>query len=369
MKILITGALGFIGKNLATELSNRGGYEILPFDLDTPEAQLAVDCRDCDFVFHLAGVNRPENVEEFMTGNRDFTEKLLDALKAAKNTCPVMLASSIQAAQDNPYGRSKKAGEQVLRDYAEKTGAKVYIYRFPNVFGKWSRPNYNSAIATFCYNIACGLPITVNDPSVNMHLVYIDDLVESLIDLTHGRVTLQDDIAVVPVEHERLLGDIADTIKSFFKMHEDLTVPDLADPLTRKLYATYLSFLPTDAFSYPLVKHSDERGSFTEFLRTPDRGQVSVNVAKPGIVKGNHWHHTKNEKFLVVAGEAVIRFRSPFSDEVIQYRVCGSEPTVVDIPTGYTHNIENVGTGDLVTVMWASDCFDPERPDTIFLPV
>lgn len=369
MKILVTGASGFIGKNLILELNARGYEDVLPFDLDTPGERLDGYCRDCDFVYHLAGVNRPKDTEEFMTGNFGFTGELLDTLKKHGNACPVMLSSSTQAALDNPYGESKKAGEDLLLAYGKETGATVYVFRFPNVYGKWSRPNYNSAIATFCHNTANGLPIQVNDRSTKMRLVYIDDVVEALIGLLENRVCREGDICRVPVEDTATLGHIADTIQSFPGMRTDLTLPDLSDGLTRKLYATYLSFLPRDGFAYPLGTHSDARGSFTEFLRTPDRGQVSVNVAKPGIVKGNHWHHTKNEKFLVVSGRAVIRFRKVGETEVTEYHVDGDALTVVDIPTGYTHNIENEGDGDLITVMWASEPFDPARPDTYYLEV
>lgn len=370
MRILITGANGFIGKNLIARLNETGSCEIDAFDLDTPGEKLAEFCARAEFVFHLAGVNRPKEQSEFMAGNLGFTDTLLNALTAAGNRCPVMLSSSTQAALDNPYGLSKRAGEERMRTYAEETGASVYVFRFPNVFGKWSRPNYNSAVATFCHNIARGLPITVNDRETELTLLYIDDLVDAMLSLLDGRVTRgENGICTVPVAHRAKLGWIADTIQGFYDSRTTLAVADQSDPLTKKLYATYLSFLPTDGFAYPLNMHVDARGSFTEFLRTSEHGQVSVNVAKPGIVKGNHYHHTKNEKFLVVSGEAVIRFRRPDSDDVTEYRVSGEALTVVDIPTGYTHNIENVGTSDLVTLMWANEPFDPERPDTVFLKV
>ena len=368
MKILITGANGFVGKNLKAELLNRG-FEVLSYDIDTDPALLTQYAASCDFVFHLAGVNRPKTDDEFMKGNFGFTSTLLDALKAAGNKAPVMLASSIQAERQNPYGESKKAGEDLLFAYGKETGAPVLVYRFPNLFGKWCRPNYNSVIATFCHNIAHHEPITVNDPSVKLTLCYIDDVVDELCRAVSGNPTRDGDFCCVPVTHEATLGLLASLIASFAENRKTLSLPDLSDPLIKKLYSTYLSYLPKDEFSYPLTMHKDERGSFTEMLRTPDRGQVSVNVAKPGITKGNHWHHTKNEKFLVVSGEASIRFRKIDSDEVIEYRVSGEELTVVDIPTGYTHSIQNVGQTDLVTVMWANEPFDPEKPDTFFLPV
>ncbi len=380
MKLLITGAKGFVGKNLCATLRNiaqgkdrsfgiDADVQLYEYDLDTEPAKLEQWCRDCDFVFHLAGVNRPKHASEFMEGNFGFTSTLLAALEKHKNTCPIMISSSTQAVLDNPYGKSKLAGEELLREYGERTGAKVLIYRFPNVFGKWCRPNYNSAVATFCHNIANGLPIVVNDPSVKMRLVYIDDVVAELIAALKGEAHSKDGLCYVPVEHEILLGEIADMIYSFRASREARGVPDTGDAFSAKLYATYLSYLPENAFSYPLTMNVDARGSFTEIIRTAERGQFSVNISKPGITKGNHWHHTKNEKFLVVSGNGVIRFRKIDSDHVIEYFVSGEKPEVVDIPTGYTHNIENLGQTDMVTFMWASECFDPQKPDTFYLEV
>lgn len=380
MKILVTGAKGFVGKNLCATLRNIAqgkdksfGLSFLPevyeYDLDTDPALLEKWCSDCDFVFHLAGVNRPKEQTEFMEGNFGFTSTLLEALEKNGNTCPVMLSSSTQAALDNPYGKSKLAGEELLRAYGERTGAKVLIYRFTNVFGKWCRPNYNSAVATFCHNIAHGLPITVNDPSVKMRLVYIDDIVAELVAALKGQEHRKEGLCYVPVEHEILLGQIAELLYSFRRSRQDLSVPDTQDPFTKKLYATYLSYLPEDGFSYPLTTHSDHRGSFTEILRTGSSGQFSVNISKPGITKGNHWHHTKNEKFLVVSGKGVIRFRKISSEEILEYYVSGDRLEVVDIPTGYTHSIVNLGETDLVTFMWANECFDPMKPDTYYLEV
>lgn len=366
MKILVTGAEGFIGKNLIAELLNRGYKDIYKVDLDTNPSDFESFCADCEFVFHLAGVNRPKDVSEFMDGNFGFTLKLLDNLKNAGNKAPVLITSSTQAELENDYGKSKKAGEDLLFDYSEKTGAPVFVYRLTNVFGKWSRPNYNSAVATFCNNIAAGLPITVNDPLVVMKLIYIDDVVDEFISAMNGKANKIGRFGCVPTEHVIELGKIAELIYSFKESRENCSVPDLSNEFEKKLYSTYLSFLPTDSFAYSLDKKADQRGSFTEFIRTDERGQVSVNIAKPGITKGNHWHHTKNEKFLVVSGEAVISFRKVFSDEVIEYHVTGDEMKVVDIPCGYTHNIKNVGDTDLVTVMWANEAFNPDKPDTYF---
>lgn len=369
MKILVTGAKGFIGKNLIAELKNRKYTDIYEYDTDTKPSLLDEYCKDADFVFHLAGVNRPKEQSEFMEGNFGFTSILLDTLKKNNNTSPIMISSSIQAELNNPYGMSKKAGEDLMFEYSKETGAKVLIYRFPNVFGKWCRPNYNSAVATFCHNVAHGLPITVNDPSVVMSLVYIDDVVEELINALADKINRRGDFCAVQEVHAITLGEIVDLIYSFKKSREERSIPNMADEFTKKLYSTYLSYLPEDKFSYELKMNIDNRGSFTEFIKTPDRGQVSVNISKPGIIKGNHWHHTKNEKFLVVSGKGVIRFRKFDSDEVIEYFVSGEKMEVVDIPTGYTHNIENLGDTDMVTIMWANEPFDLGKPDTYYLEV
>lgn len=369
MKILITGAKGFVGNNLVAELRNQGFQDLLEYDVDTDPALLDGYAASCEFVFHLAGVNRPKEQTEFMTGNFGFTSQLLDALKKNGNKAPVLITSSTQAAFDNPYGQSKKAGEELIFQYGKENGVKVFVYRLPNVFGKWCRPNYNSAVATFCHNIAHGLPIQVNDPNVVMNLVYVDDVVVSFIDkLKNGKPDAEIYSEVTPV-HTIKLGEIADLINSFKSSRETLQVPDMGDAFTKKLYSTYLSYLPEDQFSYLLKMNVDNRGSFTEFLKSPERGQVSVNISKPGITKGNHWHHTKNEKFLVVSGKGVIRFRKINTNEIIEYFVSGDKLEVVDIPVGYTHNIENLGDTDMVTVMWVNEVFDKERPDTFFLEV
>ncbi len=367
MKVLVTGANGFLGKNLIAELERREGITILPFEQETPIVLLDAYCAECGFVYNLAGVNRPKNVEEFMEGNFGFATQLVEALERHGNKCPIMNASSIHAESDNPYGKSKKAGEDMLAAYGIRTGAPVYNYRFPNVFGKWCRPNYNSAVATFCHNIAHDLPIQVNDSSTVMHLVYIDDVVEELVQALEGHPHVDGrGYCFVPTIHVATLGEIVDLLYSFRDSRKNLMIPRLEEgSLEKKLYSTYLSYLPRNRFSYPLEMHEDARGSFTEILKSVDRGQVSVNITRPGVKKGNHWHHTKNEKFVVVSGKALIRFRKHGEDEVVEYHVSGEKLEVVDIPTGYVHSIENVGESDLVTLIWGNECFDPGRPDTM----
>lgn len=369
MKILVTGSKGFVGKNLIAELRNRGYGDIFEYTRDTERSLLEEYTKECDFVFHLAGVNRPKEEKEFMEGNFGFTSELLELLKKHKNKAPVLITSSIQAERDNPYGKSKKAGEDLLFNYNKETGVEVFVYRLANLFGKWSRPNYNSVVATFCHNIARDMDIQVNDPEVELGLSYIDDVVDEFINAMEGKPTRDGNSCKVDIVHEVKLGRLAELIKSFRMSREDLFLPDLKDPLTKKLYSTYLSYLPEDDFSYELKMNVDDRGSFTEFLKSEERGQVSINVSKPGITKGNHWHHTKNEKFLVVSGQGLIQFRKIGCEKIIEYKVSGDKLEVVDIPTGYTHNIINIGDTDLVTVMWANETFDPENPDTYFLEV
>lgn len=366
MKILVTGANGFVGKNLIYELHNRGFEDLYLYDIDSDPTLLAGYTADCDFVFHLAGVNRPKDQKEFMEGNFGFTSQLLDLLKMNRNKAPVLITSSIQAALDNPYGKSKKAGEDLLFSYAKENGSKVYVFRLPNVFGKWCRPNYNSAVATFCHNIAHDLPIMVNDPDVVMNLVYIDDVVDSFINALDGQIVLENGFCQVPTVHVAKLGTIVELLKGFKASRSDLSIPDMSNSFEKVLYSTYLSYLPEDGFRYPLKMNVDNRGSFTEIIRTADRGQFSVNISKPGITKGNHWHHTKNEKFLVVSGKGLIQFRKIGTDKVLDYHVSGEKLEVVDIPPGYTHNIINEGETDLVTFMWANEAFNTENPDTIF---
>jgi len=369
VKVLITGANGFVGKNLTAELETRNDIEVFKYDIDTDPNLLDTYTKQCEFVFHLAGVNRPENKDDFMTGNFGFTSTLLDLLKKNKNTAPVLITSSIQATRDNPYGVSKKAGEELLFKYSKETGASVHVYRLPNLFGKWSRPNYNTVVATFCYNIARDLEIQINNKDALLKLCYIDDVMDEIIAAMENTSTCDEKYCEVPVSYEITLGELASTLLSFKESRKNLSIPDMGDSLTKKLYATYLSFLPEDDFSYKLKMNVDDRGSFTEILRTANRGQVSVNISKKGITKGSHWHHTKNEKFLVVSGKGVIRFRKIGSDEITEYFVNGDKMRVVDVPCGYTHNIENLGDGDMVTMMWVNECFNPVKPDTYFLEV
>lgn len=364
--VLITGAEGFVGKNLRVTLQRRDDVRLLCFDINDDPASLQPLLEQSDFIYHLAGVNRPQDPEEFKSGNTGLTEQICAHLAGKGRRVPIVITSSTQAAMENPYGASKRGAEEAVFAYGRSSDTPVHVFRLPNVFGKWCRPNYNSGVATFCHNIANGLPIQVNDPSVVLNLVYIDDVVRTFVDLLDGNVDMEGEFCRVQPVHTVRLGDIVDLIHSFRDSRGNRTVPDMADPFTRKLYSTYLSYLPTGDFSYPLTMHVDERGSFTEFIKTPDRGQVSVNISKPGITKGNHWHHTKNEKFLVVSGEGVIRFRRIGGDEIIEYLVSGEKLEVVDIPTGYTHNISNTGQSDLVTVMWCNEIFDPNNPDTFF---
>ncbi|MFI3315307.1 MAG: capsular polysaccharide biosynthesis protein CapF [Rikenellaceae bacterium] len=379
MNILVTGAKGFVGRNLVAQLHNiqsgkannyklSSDIKVFEFDVDSSYEELDVYCKNADFVFNLAGVNRPKESSEFMTGNFGFASDMIDMLKKHNNICPVMISSSVQALLDNPYGESKRAGEELLFDYSKESGAEVLVYRFPNLFGKWCRPNYNSAVATFCNNIASGLDITVNDASVEMTLAYIDDVVDELIAALSGNQTRDGEFCKVSVTHTVTLGRIVDLLRSFKESRTTIAVPNVGDAFEKKLYSTYLSYLPTDKFSYPLKMNVDQRGSFTEIIRTENRGQFSVNISKPHITKGEHWHNTKNEKFVVVSGRGVIRFRDmrDASSEIIEYFVSGDKIEVVDIPTGYTHNIENLGDTDMVTFMWCNELFDAQNPDVYF---
>ena len=395
MKILITGAQGFVGKNLAAALKNiKEGKdrthpdiainEVYLYDIDSDKKLLEEACEKADFVFNLAGVNRPENPEEFMAGNFGFASTLLETLKKHGNVCPVMLSSSIQATligrYNSDYGRSKKAGEDLFFKYAEETGAKVLVYRFPNLFGKWCRPNYNSAVATFCNNIANDLPITVNDPSVQLELLYIDDLVDEMISALSGKehrcefdgietiITDGGKYCAVPTTHKVTLGEIVKLLESFNRQPETLIIPEIPfNSFAKKLYSTYLSYLPKEKVSFPLKMNVDERGSFTELLRTEKCGQFSVNVSKPGITKGQHWHNTKWEFFIVVSGKGLIQMRKIGSDEVLNFEVSGEKIEAVHMLPGYTHNIINLSdTENLVTLMWANEQFDKNKPDTFF---
>lgn len=383
MKVLVTGAKGFVGKNLCLALRSlhlqashplaKVPIELFECDIDTPRTQLEQWLEECDFVYHLAGVNRPKDPSEFRTGNTVFAEDILERLQVRSKRddvkIPVLLSSSTQAALDNDYGRSKKAAEEAVFAYGEKTGAPVYVYRFTNVFGKWCRPNYNSAVATWCYNIAHDLPIMVRDPNAQVTLIYIDDLVGALVGKLGNCSDGSDcsDCLILSVEpsYTKTLGEITELIRSFHDEPKTLMVPDQADEFSKKLYATYLSYLPEDKFSYPLTMHCDNRGSFTEILHSAERGQVSVNISKPGITKGQHWHHTKHEKFCVVSGKGCIQFRKMTGwPQILEYHVTGEKIEVVRIPPGYTHNIINEGEVDMVTLMWANEVFDPQHPDT-----
>lgn len=395
MNILVSGAQGFVGKNLVCALKNlRDGKdrtrpalsigEIFEYDLDTDPALLDTYCERADFVFHLAGVNRPEKTEDFMAGNFGFTSTLLDTLRAHGNTCPIMISSSIQATcigrYDSDYGRSKRAGEELVFAYGRETGARVLVYRFPNLFGKWSRPNYNSAVATFCYNIARELPVTVSDRSVELELLYIDDLVTEMLDALQGgehratfdgiRTVLCDngEFCAVPTTHRVTLGEIVDLLSLFHAQSTTLYMPEIPEnSFAKKLYSTYLSYLPQDKITFPLKMNTDARGSFTELLKTEKCGQFSVNISKPGITKGQHWHHSKWEFFIVVSGRGRIEMRKIGTDEVLRFDVSGEKIEAVHMLPGYTHNIINLSDSeDLVTLMWANEPFDPNHPDTFF---
>lgn len=378
MKILVTGAKGFIGKNLVERLKYRDSAEILEFDRNTPADLLEEYCRSCDFIFHLAGINRPEREEEFREGNFGFTETLLEALKRHQNRCPIVFSSSVQAERNNPYGISKRDGERLLTEYGNRYQVKILIYRFPNIFGKWCRPNYNSVAATFCYNTARNLPLKINGRDTQLNMVYIDDVVSELIRALDERERIRAPKGVEDAGKEAFgkvepiykitLGEMASLLESFRESRTSLLMPEMPEgSFEKKLYSTYLSYLPEDGFKYPLKMHTDERGSFTEILRTAGNGQFSVNIIKPGVEKGNHWHNTKNEKFIVVSGSALIQFRRPDAKEILSYHVSAKQLEAVDIPVGYTHRIVNEGDGDLVTLMWCNELFDPNRADTYAL--
>lgn len=370
MKILITGAKGFVGKNLIAELRNKGYLDILEYDIDTDPEMLDEYTRQCEFVYHLAGVNRPTDEKEFMEGNAGFTDILLGSLKKNNNQSPVLITSSIQAELDNPYGNSKKASEDSLFHYGNENGIRILVYRLPNLFGKWCRPNYNSVVATFCHNIANDLPVKVNDPNALLRLCYIDDVVNEFIaGLNSQENRKTDGFCYVDQVHEILLGELADNLYAFKASRTTLIMPSLQNDFDKALYATFLSYLSHDGFSYtPDMKH-DNRGWLAEIIKSNAFGQIFISKTKPGITRGNHWHHTKAEKFLVIQGEAVIKLRKIDSDKVIQYNVSGDKLEIVDIPVGYTHSISNTGTNDVITLFWADEFFNPEKPDTFFLAV
>ncbi len=368
MKCLITGASGFLGKNLYFFLK-QAGYDVLTYHHEESKEVMEKKCKQCDIVFHLAGVNRPQQLTEFDIGNVGFTKNIVDALKKVGNACPIVFASSIQATKNNPYGQSKLQAEKILLDYAENLGGGIRIYRLPNVFGKWCRPNYNSVIATFCYNRARDLPLVVHDELSLLELVYVDDVMSDFIHCLEDDFDSKKYYANISVTYRKKLGEIADMIRLFGDCHAQLQVPDQLDDFSRKMYSTYLSYLPECGRIYSLDMHMDDRGSFTEVMRTLGQGQFSVNISHPGIVKGNHWHHTKHEKFLVISGEGIIRLRNVWEKEIITYHVLGEKLEIVEIPPGYTHNIENIGNQDMVTLMWANENFNPDKPDTWYMEV
>lgn len=366
MRILITGADGFIGKNVVCALKQRGYNELFLYNRKTSERQFQDFVRDCDIIFHFAGVNRPVDEDAFFTDNVDLTKRLVQYLKDNVKSPHIIFTSSTQAVLDNPYGKSKKVAEDCLIQYVQDTNVSLTIYRLPNVFGKWCRPDYNSVVATFCYHICRNEAITINDKDAEISLVYIDDLVNELLDILKEQDKRSVQYKNVKEQYSITVGQLAKLITSFKKERINQQLPDLKNKLNQKLYSTYLSYLSPEDFKYPLTTHIDHRGSFTEFLRTDGSGQVSINISLPGIVKGNHWHHTKVEKFLVVRGEALIQFRHILTDDKTEYHVSGEKLEVVDIPVGYTHSITNIGCEELVTVMWASEPFNEKYPDTYF---
>lgn len=366
MKILVTGSDGFVGKNLRSVLSTLG-HDITTFDKADKPTELLKLTKDCDAIVHLAGVNRPKSNDEFYDGNATLTEELCRAIIQNKNKCPIIVSSSVQAEQDNDYGKSKKLAEESVLKLGKTNGNKTYIFRFKNLYGKWSQPNYNSVVATWCYNIARNLEVAIDNPDTVLELCYIDDVVEAIIHKLDG--TDKSGYSEISQIDSVSLQELCNTILSFKESRKTYAYPDQTSCFNKNLYATYLSYLPKDEFSYLLNTRVDDRGSFTEILRSAVDGQISVNISKPGITKGQHWHSTKNEKFLVVSGEGVIQLRDFFSEDIVEYHVNSDKLEVVDIPTGYVHNIINRGDTDMITIMWASELFDPNRPDTNYQEV
>ena len=389
-KILVTGSNGFVGKNTVVALKEAKKYEILTIDRNNTEEELKKSVLEADFIVHLAGVNRPKDTKEFYEGNGGLTEKIVGFLREENKNTPILITSSTHAVLDNDYGKSKKQSEDALIKYSDECGAKVYIFRLPNLFGKWCRPNYNSAVATFCHNIAHDLDVWINDPAIELNLVYIDDLVASIIDIIEDEnivklSNLDEEVAVtttgassiqidkyyyeVTTVYKRTLGNIVDSLKMFRNMRKSLLIPDLSDGFNKALYSTYLTYLEEDDFSYYLDKKEDNRGWLAELVKSEQFGQMFVSKTHPGITRGNHWHHTKTEKFIVIQGQAAIRFRKLDEDKVIEYIVDGEKPQVLDIPPGYTHSIENIGQDEVITLFWSNEMFNPEKPDTYFLEV
>ena len=389
-KILVTGSNGFVGKNTVVALKEAKKYEVLTIDRNNTEEELQKAVLESDFIVHLAGVNRPKDTKEFYEGNGGLTEKIVGFLREENKNTPILITSSTHAVLDNDYGKSKKQSEDALIKYSDECGAKVYIFRLPNLFGKWCRPNYNSAVATFCHNIAHDLDVWINDPAIELNLVYIDDVVASIIDVIEDEnivklSNLDEEVAVtttgassiqidkyyyeVTTVYKRTLGNIVDSLKMFRNMRNSLLIPDLSDGFNKALYSTYLTYLEEDDFSYYLDKKEDNRGWLAELVKSEQFGQMFVSKTHPGITRGNHWHHTKTEKFIVIQGQAAIRFRKLDEDKVIEYIVDGEKPQVLDIPPGYTHSIENIGQDEVITLFWSNEMFNPEKPDTYFLEV
>ena len=389
-KILVTGSNGFVGKNTVVALKEAKKYEVLTIDRNNTEEELQKAVLESDFIVHLAGVNRPKDTKEFYEGNGGLTEKIVGFLREENKNTPILITSSTHAVLDNDYGKSKKQSEDALIKYSDECDAKVYIFRLPNLFGKWCRPNYNSAVATFCHNIAHDLDVWINDPAIELNLVYIDDLVASIIDIIEDEnivklSNLDEEVAVtttgassiqidkyyyeVTTVYKRTLGNIVDSLKMFRNMRNSLLIPDLSDGFNKALYSTYLTYLEEDDFSYYLDKKEDNRGWLAELVKSEQFGQMFVSKTHPGITRGNHWHHTKTEKFIVIQGQAAIRFRKLDEDKVIEYIVDGEKPQVLDIPPGYTHSIENIGQDEVITLFWSNEMFNPEKPDTYFLEV
>ncbi len=364
MKVLITGSNGFVGKNMISNLSLLEDVEVYEFNRNSSKKDLQKYTKDCDFVFHLAGVNRPKETKEFMEGNFDLTKKVLDCLKKNGNCCPVMISSSTQAELDNEYGKSKKAGEDLVFEYGKETGAKIYVYRFPNLFGKWCKPNYNSVIATWCNNIANDLDITVNDENKELTLCYIDDVCDELIRCLAKKENRNGDYCYVPVTYTKTLGEISSLIKSFKENDTGIMVPSTGDDFTKKLYATYISYVPLEKMVVDLTEHRDNRGVFCELVRTKEAGQVSVSTTNPNIVRGGHYHNTKMERFIVIKGKAKIEFEHVLTHEKIEFEVSGDKLQYVTIPVGYQHSINNMGDDELILILWANELFDEKKPDT-----
>jgi UDP-2-acetamido-2,6-beta-L-arabino-hexul-4-ose reductase len=368
MKILVTGAKGFIGKNICLSLRNRG-HEVFEYDIDSTDDELKQYVSASEFIVHLAGINRPVDPKDFLDGNVNLTKKLVDIIAETKSPSPVIFTSSTQAALDNPYGQSKKMAEDELFDFAKATGHAVYVYRLYNAFGKWCRPNYNSVIATFCYNVAHDIPLVINEGVPAIDFIYIDDIVAEFVKIIESKPVPSGAVMYVEPHYSATLSQIADALKSFKASRTDLLIPDLEPGFYKDLYSTYLTYLDDTDFSYPLITHSDYRGSFTEILKTVDHGQVSINISKPGVIKGNHYHMSKNEKYLVVSGTCEIKLRKIDSEKIVSYVCSPKDLRVIDIPPGYTHCISNIGASDSVTIMWANDLYDKDSPDTYFLPV